>query len=70
MRRELEEIFNEGKLELADELLSSDYTVRDQGSRGLRARLPSAPRTAHRLVPANGSISLPPSGVVARRRPS
>jgi steroid delta-isomerase-like uncharacterized protein len=29
VRRELEEIFNEGKLELADELLASDYTVHD-----------------------------------------
>ena len=29
VRRELVEIFNEGKLELADELLASDYTVHD-----------------------------------------
>ncbi|MDQ3911127.1 MAG: ester cyclase [Actinomycetota bacterium] len=29
VRRELEEIFNEGKLELADELLAPDYTVHD-----------------------------------------
>ena len=29
VRRELEEIFNEGKLDLADELLSPDYVVHD-----------------------------------------
>ncbi len=29
VRRELEEIFNEGKLDLADELLASDYVVHD-----------------------------------------
>ena len=29
VRRELEEIFNEGKLKLADELLASDYIVHD-----------------------------------------
>jgi len=29
VRRELEEIFNEDKLDLADELLASDYAVHD-----------------------------------------
>jgi steroid delta-isomerase-like uncharacterized protein len=29
VRRELEEIFNEGKLDLADELLAADYVVHD-----------------------------------------
>jgi steroid delta-isomerase-like uncharacterized protein len=29
VRRELEEIFNEGKLDLADDLLASDYVVHD-----------------------------------------
>jgi predicted SnoaL-like aldol condensation-catalyzing enzyme len=29
VRRELEEVFDDGKLELADELLASDYTVHD-----------------------------------------
>ncbi len=52
VRRELEEIFNEGKLDLADELLSPDYVVHDsalpepvrgiEGFKRLRARYHSA----------------------------